>query len=89
MPQIGARIALMTQNGTHATHEVLAPRGSVGNPLAPADIDAKFRANTAGALGPRGEDVLAELRSFARLDRVRDARFVPDLLPPRGLAAPA
>jgi 2-methylcitrate dehydratase PrpD len=89
MPQIGARIALMTQNGTHATHEVLAPRGSVGNPLASADIDAKFRANTAGALGPRGEDVLAELRSFTRLDRVRDARFVPDLLPPRALAAPA
>ena len=86
LPRIGARITLRTQDGTDVSYEVLAPLGSVGNPLTRADIDAKFRANTAGALGPDAEDVLAELRSLARLDRVRDARFLPGLLPPRATA---
>jgi 2-methylcitrate dehydratase PrpD len=81
MPRIGARTTLITAAGPNATHEVLAPRGSVGNPLTRADIDAKFRANTVGALGHDTADAVAELRSFARLDRVREARFLPQLLP--------
>ncbi|WIX75662.1 MmgE/PrpD family protein [Amycolatopsis carbonis] len=50
LPQNGARIKLVTTDGRTIEHEQMTLRGSVSDPMAWGELEAKFRANVRGKL---------------------------------------
>jgi 2-methylcitrate dehydratase PrpD len=72
----GVRIVL--DDGRELAAELEFQQGAPENPLAPADVEAKFRANARLALGDGGADDL--LRALRRLDEQEDLHAALDPL---------
>jgi 2-methylcitrate dehydratase PrpD len=70
-------VAVATADGRRLERSVLHPRGGLANPLAAADVKAKFRANAALALS--AEDVEELLAALEQLEQ-RQAAEVATLL---------
>jgi aconitate decarboxylase len=62
------RLAVHTTDGRVLRQQVLHRRASPENPVTPAEVEAKYRANVAGLLSPAAVDEVAAL--VARLDRL-------------------
>lgn len=77
-----ARVAVTLRNGQRLTHEILHRRGSPENPLAPQDVEYKFRHVVASCLPKREID-----RMVALVDRLEQMDDVSELI--TILAAPA
>jgi 2-methylcitrate dehydratase PrpD len=59
-----ARVTIAMEDGTRFTETVLLPKGDPGNPLTPAELEAKFRGNCAALPGERVEALLAAVRGL-------------------------
>lgn len=77
-----ARVAVTLRNGQRLTHEILHRRGSPENPLAPQDVEYKFRHVVASCLPRREID-----RVVGLVDRLEQLDDVSELI--TILAAPA
>ncbi|MBW6401362.1 MmgE/PrpD family protein [Roseomonas sp. HJA6] len=66
----GGGVAVRLRDGRVVSHRIDDMRGTRANPMAEADILAKFRANTDGVLTPAQAERAAE--GFLRLDRLDD-----------------
>lgn len=66
----GGMVSVRLRDGRVVSHRIDDMRGTRANPMAEADILAKFRANTEGTLTPAEAERAAE--GFLRLDRLED-----------------
>lgn len=73
----GNRVTVRTAAGTFRA-EVLHPKGHPRNPMADAEIEAKFRRLSDGLLSPRAQD--RAIQAVWDLDRMRDVRALPPRL---------
>jgi 2-methylcitrate dehydratase PrpD len=64
-----AEVTVITRDGTRHTERVITPKGDPGNPLTPAEIDAKFRGLAAEALPTATiDEVQATVHRLEELD---------------------